>query len=104
MIVARSVTLEVSPEQAQKLTLAQTVGTISLALHNQAYTMPAAQRTITVRDLSAGEINQEAGKTKVVETKPAPRSVAADPGIQVRIRRGTEGVSEYEVRRDPAAR
>jgi len=84
-LVARAVTLEVSPDEAQKLTLGAQVGTLSLALRNQANAEPAAARTIGLGDL---------------RTNPAPKSqpvrAAASNGVSVRIIRGTES-SRYEV-------
>lgn len=85
--VARAVTLEVMPEQAQKLTLGATVGTLSLALRNLANVDPAALRTITLRDLSAGEVIKD---TQPVVAVAAPRksSTGGSGGASVRIVRG----------------
>ncbi len=55
--VVRAVTLEVTPEQAQKLVLAQQVGTLSLALRHLTNADAVAARTITVKDLRIGEAN-----------------------------------------------
>ncbi len=72
--VVRTVTLEVTPEETQKLALAMQVGQLSLALRNMASTDEQRSRTIRVMDL--------------VETKKkdaAPRR--EEPTI--RVRRGT---------------
>lgn len=90
--VARAVTLEVSPTQAQKLALAATVGTLSLALRNITNADDVPVRPVGLRDLGVGE---------VVAPKPAPAPVAkrANPLAQVRVYRGTKETN-MEVRRD----
>lgn len=50
-IVARAVTLEVNPEETQKLALAQTVGSLTLALRNEANADATVTRTIRISDL-----------------------------------------------------
>ncbi len=52
-VVVRAVTLEVTTEQAQKLTLASSVGRLSLALRNNASDEGEITRRITVSDLNA---------------------------------------------------
>jgi pilus assembly protein CpaB len=73
--VVRTVTLEVTPEEAQKLALAMQVGQLSLALRNQGSIEQSRARTIRVNDL----IND-----KPVKANPPARS--EDP--TVRVRRG----------------
>ncbi len=82
--VARAVTLEVTPEQAQKLTLASTVGTLSLSLRNMLNTDAVAQQSVRLKDLNLGEVNTEEG------AKAAPVAARAyrDPGVAVRVVRG----------------
>ncbi|MGQ9364990.1 Flp pilus assembly protein CpaB [Azospirillum sp. ST 5-10] len=58
-ILARAVTLEVAPVDAQKLTLGGSVGTLSLALRNHADAVPAEVRTVGLHDL--GTAAPEAG-------------------------------------------
>jgi pilus assembly protein CpaB len=101
-VVARAVTLEVSPTQAQQLTLGATVGTLSLALRNAANADAVASRTIGVRDL--GPVAAPAPVAAAPHASPAPQ-VARNPTAQVRVLRGTKE-SEVEVRRDgaPSAR
>ena len=55
--VASSATMEVTPEQAQRIVLATTVGQISLALRNYIDVDPATHRPVTIADLGTGEIN-----------------------------------------------
>jgi pilus assembly protein CpaB len=55
--VSRTVTLEATPYQSQKLVLASQVGTLSLALRNYVDVDETPQRTVTVKDLTIGEIN-----------------------------------------------
>lgn len=90
-MVARSVTLQVSSVQAQKLTLASTVGTLSLALRNQLYTVAEKQKTVTLADLRVGEVNTEGGEPAV---QPAPRAAPKDPGVAVRVVRGMAPTSQ----------
>lgn len=88
--VAKAVTLEVTPEQAQKLTLAQTVGTLSLSLRNMLNSEAVEQRTVTLRDLRVGEVNTE----EAPRAQPAPRTVPRDPGVAVRVVRGLSTSSQ----------
>lgn len=69
--VARAVTLEVTPRDAQKLTLAGRNGTLSLALRNLADAAHAPARTVRLEDLSA-----------------APARPAAPGGMAVAVVRG----------------
>jgi len=56
--VARAVTLEVTTIQAQKLTLAQKLGELSLALRHVNTVDAEKPTTVTARDLRVGEVNQ----------------------------------------------
>ena len=51
--VARTITAEVSPEEAQRLALAQQAGTLSLTLRNLATTEKPALRSLSVSELSS---------------------------------------------------
>jgi pilus assembly protein CpaB len=57
--VAKAVTLEVTTLQAQKLVLAQLVGTLSLALRNVNNVSAAVFKTVKIHDLRVGEVNGE---------------------------------------------
>lgn len=99
--VAKAVTLEVSPQQAQKLALAAQLGSLTLMLRNFADAQAETVKTITTRDLSVGEANDP---PQVAETpkKPPVKIVAKpkeNPLSAVRIVRGTDATS-YEVQPD----
>ena len=88
--VVKSVTLEVTPNQAQKLVLAQQLGSLSLVLRNVTNNEAAAVKTIRAKDLRVGEAN--------VATK-APRAVPVakrKPVASVRVVRGVNAF-EYDV-------
>jgi pilus assembly protein CpaB len=65
--VVKAVTLEVTPVQAQKLTLAQKLGALSLALRHVNTVNAEAPQSIKARDLNVGEANL-APKPKVPGT------------------------------------
>lgn len=90
--VARAVTLEVSTDQAQKLTLGTQVGVLSLALRNQSDGEVEKVRTIGVSDLRPR--GPEAARTP-----QRVRSGGDDGGVRVGIFRGTEAAT-YTVRRE----
>src|SRR3546814_8468377 len=96
--VAKAVTLEVSPQQAQKLALASQLGSLALMLRNLGDAEPEMVKTITTRDLSVGEANNP---PKVAEApKKAPVKIVAkpkeDPLSAVRIVRSEEHTSELQ--------
>jgi pilus assembly protein CpaB len=81
--VVNAVTLEVTPEQAEKLDLARSVGQLSLVLRNQVDSMPTKTGGATKHSLlyvpAAPEVKPTLTKVKVVKVKkpesekPAPR-------------------------------
>lgn len=83
--VVNAVTLEVTPEQAEKIDLARSVGSLSLVLRNQVDSAPTETEGITKRQLLHGESEPVVAVTPVskpvvrrpVVRKPAPRSPAA---------------------------
>ena len=89
--VAKVVTLEVTSEDGQKLTLGGQVGTLSLALRNFANPVQISSRTLSLADLRADQPKGAA---------PARRAVQARPP-SVGIIRGTE-LTTYELHRDGA--
>jgi pilus assembly protein CpaB len=76
--VVNAVTLEVTPEQAEKLDLARSVGTLSLALRNQVDPQSALTEGATKLTLLPQ------AKPPVVP-KPAPRPAAAPRPVVVKI-------------------
>ncbi len=101
--VAKAVTLEVKPHQAQKLILAQQVGTLSLSLRNVNNSEPAANRTIRVRDLRIGETVKTKSETKRRVRRARRRiTTVVKRESSIKIIRGLKS-SEYEVPREPRA-
>jgi pilus assembly protein CpaB len=94
--IARAVTLEVGPEQAQKLALASSVGTLSLTLRNVSNLDAVKVRSIGLGDLRVGEANVA---PKADAPAPAPPTAVTEPPPSVRIVRGT-AASQYEVFRE----
>lgn len=104
-VVVRAVTLEVTPQQAQKLALAQQVGSLSLALRHITNTAAVATRTITVSDLKGGQANKvkksQAMLASARRTTRAKRSPFSGT-TAVTVIRALKS-SEYRVRREPPA-
>jgi pilus assembly protein CpaB len=90
-VVVKAVTLEVSTEQAQKLTLASTVGRLSLALRNIASGDGENTRRISVGDLSAEAPFESAEAEEVVAGPQGPLYST------IGVIRATER-SEYQVK------
>ena len=85
--VAKAVTLEVSPDEAQMLTLGAQVGSLSLALRNHSDETAVASRTITLADLTSGPAKPAAAKPH------SHRPVADQGGISVQVMRGIESTT-----------
>lgn len=78
--VVNAVTLEVTPEEAEKIDLARSVGSLSLVLRNQVDSTPTATKGITKRQLLHDETESAApvpAAGKPAPKKPARASVAA---------------------------
>ena len=100
--VVNAVTLEVTPEQAEKLDLARSVGSLSLVLRNQIDASLAATGGSTKKDLLNGNAQPAAlpvatdAKTEVTAAKPVVKKVVrrkavaktAEPYEQVEVVRG----------------
>jgi pilus assembly protein CpaB len=112
-VIAKTATLEVNPTDAQKLALAQQVGTLSFVLRKPGQEQDAAIRTVSLDDLrysyyggarvtpaqlvSAGPVRPRA--TVAIQRRPRPARVAISPQrstSDVEVVRGTQG-SKYEV-------
>jgi pilus assembly protein CpaB len=89
-VVAKAVTLEVSPEDAQKLTLGSSIGSLSLALRNYSSADSAMPRSLSINDLVPAE---KVAEPIVQATKPSA------PRHSIEILRGTDATS-YEVGKD----
>lgn len=74
--VAKAVTLQVSPEQAQKLLLAGNVGKLSLVLRQPAEGPTAEARRITESDLGPGFARREASASPI--SSPILQAVKSD--------------------------
>ncbi len=97
--VAKAVTLEVTPEQAQKLALASQLGSLALMLRNIADAEAEKVKTVSTRDLSVGEVNEPAPPSETPKQKKPVRIVKKakeNPLSAVRIVRGTDA-TKYEV-------
>lgn len=95
--VVRAVTLEVTTEQSQKLTLAQTVGQLALTLRGATNNEPIAHRRIREKDLVDERFSEDQAVSADVATtsepKPVKKVVRARPQqsqTSVRVYRGTE--------------
>jgi pilus assembly protein CpaB len=100
--VVNAVTLEVTPEQAEKLDLARSVGSLSLVLRNQIDSSLAATSGSTKKDLLNGDTQPATlpvatdAKSEVAAAKPVVKKVvrrkavakAAEPYEQVEVVRG----------------
>ena len=90
--IAKAVTLEVSPEDAQKLTLGSSIGTLSLALRNI-----ANADAITTRPFSVGDLNPQ----QPPPAKPVAKPVRRRP--QIEVIRGSD-TEMYVIGHEGAAR
>jgi pilus assembly protein CpaB len=73
--VVNAVTLEVTPEQAEKIDLARSVGSLSLVLRNQIDTAPAETTGATKRQLLNGDSAPELVPQKPVVKAPVRKRV-----------------------------
>ena len=85
-VVGRTVTVEVTPDQAQKLALAQQAGTLGLALRNA--------ETLDKQPISRVRVPDLYGEVKA---PPKPVHHVAAVGSSVRVRYGDEGVVEKAI-------
>lgn len=97
--VVNAVTLEVTPEQAEKIDLARNIGTLSLILRNQVDTVDAATDGIRQQNLFAAAApapqvaSAPAPVKKVVQRakpKPAASKPAEEPSSRVEVIRGLQ--------------
>jgi len=88
-VVVKAVTLEVTTEQAQKLTLASSVGSLSLALRNVISGKAEETRRVTVSDLTTDQLPES--NEELVAAPQGPRYST------IGVIRATER-SEYQVK------
>lgn len=88
-VVARAVTLEVTPDQADILSLAQTVGSVSFTLRHVADETPLEHHSATVADLA---LKDRPAPVRRVAAPPRPKAEPAEPSdqVQVRVTRGVD--------------
>jgi pilus assembly protein CpaB len=106
--VVNAVTLEVTPEQAEKIDLARSVGSLSLVLRNQLDNTLTSTAGVYKKDL----LKSPGPEVKSVEAKPAeikptaqtattsrkPRAKTGQPKAQVEVIRGeTRSVEEFDI-------
>lgn len=95
-VVTRTVTLEVSPDQAEAISLGETVGQVSLTLRQTADGTPLTRLAFTVDDLTAQIPKKKAAPAQVAravqKTAPPPVAPAPPPPPQtvVRVVRGVD--------------
>lgn len=100
--VVNAVTLEVTPDQAEKLDLARSVGQLSLVLRNQLDTSQVTTEgstkqsmlnrieiPVAVNPLAQAQLEKVALKPKAV-SKPKPKKVTPAPKEQVELIKGTD--------------
>ena len=80
--VVNAVTLEVTPEQAEKLDLARSVGTLSLVLRNQVDPKPVETSGITKQILLRGEEEPVPAAKPVVASKPVAKRVVKKVAVK----------------------
>lgn len=99
--VVNAVTLEVTPEQAEKIDLARSVGTLSLVLRNQVDKTPATTSGARKKDMlkSEAEPDRQAGQGVTAKTEVKKvivyrdRTTAPPVKSKVEIIRGTQKTS-----------
>lgn len=98
-VVAKAVTVEVGPHEAQKLTLGAQVGILTLALRNISNTSATPERTVTLNDLRETDIVQSSPAKEEVKVvaAPQPKRVSRPRLTNVTIIRALKP-SEYKVR------
>lgn len=99
--VAKAVTLEVTTDQGQKLALASTVGTLTLALRHSLNTGPIAHRTIRERDLVDDNLVRPSEQSK--PAAPAKVVQKANPYTSVKVVRGVTATTQEVVIETPGA-
>ena len=92
--VARALTIEATPAQASLITLAQSVGNLSLSLRNVDDAAPLARKVVTSAQL--GAFNGGAPVSAPAATTRVRRAAAGPPANEVHVARGVN-ISTYSV-------
>ncbi len=88
-VVARAITIEVTPDQAQAISLGESVGTLSLSLRHISDQAGLVRKATTVAQLGFTRPPPSAAA-------PRPRPIALPTGFQVRVTRGVD-ISSYTI-------
>ncbi len=89
-VVARAVTLELTPDLADVVSLAQAVGSLSFTLRHVADETPLEHHSATVADLALKDRLVPPRKVAAAPRRPKPGPVEPSDQVQVRVTRGTE--------------
>ena len=88
-VVARAVTVEVTPDQASTISLAQSVGTVSLTLRHVSDAAGLVRKSTTVADL--GFVAPRARAAAAAGPTAGPAKPRLGPGqVEVHVTRGVE--------------
>lgn len=93
-VVTKSVTVQVTPEQAETISLGESIGSLSLALRRDKDGAPLASRATTVADLRAVILHSPVAAAPV-RREPraiAPAAAQATPQTVVRVVRGVDAM------------
>jgi pilus assembly protein CpaB len=83
--VAKAVTVEVAPDQAQSILLGNSLGTVSLSLRQIADSAELGRKVTTVADLGFSPVRSPA-----VRTGPVKRAAKGKPALTVSVTRGVD--------------
>jgi len=95
-VVVKAITLEVTPEQAQVISLAQAVGTVSLSLRQVGDQAAVDKRITTVFDL--GGYRARVATAAPSAPRARPSRAAGTPGLKINVTRGVT-TTDYAVAR-----
>ena len=95
--VAKSITLEVSTVEAQKVWLASSVGNLSLLLRKAGETTEEKTRKISLKDLGVGDlISEKGGTTTVVVTRASTKQEYTVPVEAAQVAGGRGIVADVD--------
>ena len=100
-VVAKTATMEVTPEQAQKLALAEQAGTLSLTLRNVATINQVPSTSVVEADLAGkrpAPVQRAQPVQRAATAAPAPALASPPPVPTVRVRYGDGTTVEKPVR------